>query len=903
MVFLKMPPPTGTVTLLFTDIEGSTRLWEERPDAMRVALARHDQLMREAIERHGGFVFKTIGDAFCAAFADPAEGVAAAMGAQASLFAEEWEGVPGIRVRMALHLGDPVCRDNDYFGPTVNRVARILSVGHGGQTILSAAVKELINGRLPLGVTIVEHGSHRLKDLVAPEALFGLLHPDLPQEFPALRSLSTHPNNLPPQLTSFVGRDKEIKEVRELLDGASRLVTLTGPGGTGKTRIALQVAAERIEQYPGGVWWVDLAPIRDSGLVMRSAAAALGITEEAGKTAAQQVTERLGGVKALLILDNFEQVLEAAGEIGDMMAECPQLETLVTSRAVLNLSQEQEYAVPEMPLEDAVTLFVERARSVRAGFSLDTQNRPVVENICRRLDGIPLAVELAAAQARMFPPAHIEKQLSQRFKLLVSPFRNSAQRQRTLGAAIDWSYELLSEEERRVFELLSIFVGGFTLESAESLYESTEVFLFVIHLREQSLLRADEEGGVPRFRMLETLREYGLERLRAAGLHEELAQRHARHFATLAARTREMYKSGQQDEALDLLAADVDNLRVAHDWLLTHSSVEEAGRMAFALAGFWEHRGWIQEGRERLNRCLAVESEIQDRRVHADILLEAGWFAHLLSDYGEADRLCGRSADVSREIGDIAREGDALNNLAVSAYEQGRTEEARHLYERSLQIAREVGDEAKMATRLCNLGLLTAEENRFEEARAHLLEARQLYERRNHLYGKAATLCNLGDLAVRSRQWAESELYSLQGLEIFRHLEDPRGIVATLTNLAAAARRQGDTGGAEDRSREALKYCAEFALPGHVPQLLEILGYTYAEQGFAEQAFYCLAAAATLREQAGTPLKGDDAGEQMALRMRCAADVDESVLRTMEVESADDSLETIVERALRRPDR
>src|SRR5687768_10658627 len=273
---LMATPPTGTVTLLFTDIEGSTRLWEERPDAMRVALARHDQLMREAIERHQGFVFKTIGDAFCAAFADPVEGVEAAIDAQTSLFAEPWEGVPGIRVRMALHLGDPVCRDNDYFGPTVNRVARILSAGHGGQTIISAAVKERINGRLPGGVTVIEYGSHRLKDLVAPEALFGLLHADLPQEFPPLRSLSTHPNNLPPQLTSFVGREREIREVRDLLDGAARLVTLTGPGGTGKTRIALQVAAERVEQYPGGVWWVDLAPIRDSALVMRSVAAALG---------------------------------------------------------------------------------------------------------------------------------------------------------------------------------------------------------------------------------------------------------------------------------------------------------------------------------------------------------------------------------------------------------------------------------------------------------------------------------------------------------------------------------------------------------------------------------------------------------------------------------------------------
>ena len=904
-------PPTGTVTLLFTDIEGSTRLWEERPEAMRVALARHDDIMRQCIERHNGYVFKTIGDAFCAAFADAAEGVAAAIEAQQTLFDDPWEMLNDgsesktqnpkskIKVRMALHVGDPVCRDNDYFGPTVNRVARILSVGHGGQTIISSVVRDRIGGKLPEKVGIVEHGSHRLKDLVAPEALYGLLHPDLPQEFPPLRSLSTHPNNLPAQLTSFIGREKEIREVRELLRSKARLVTLSGPGGTGKTRIALQAAADRVEQYPGGVWWVDLSPIRDSALVMRSAAAALGIGEESGKSAREQVAERLSDLKALIVLDNFEQVLEAAGEVGELLAECPSLEILVTSRAVLNLSIEHEYAVPEMPVDDAVTLFVERARSVRAGFELDSATRKSVENICARLDGIPLAVELAAAQVRMLPPAHIEKQLSQRFKILVSPFRDAQQRQKTLGATIDWSYELLSEEERKVFAILSVFVGGFMLESAESLYESPDVFLSVIHLREQSLLRADEEGGSPRFRMLETLREYGLGRLRELGLYDEMVQRHARHFAALAARTREMIRSGQQDEGLDRLSSEIDNLRMAHDWLLTNDAVEEAGRMAVALAAFWEYRGWIQEGRERLNRCLALEAEITDPRVLADVLLEAGWFAYLLSDYAEAVRLGTRSAELSRAIGDIDREGDALNNLAVTAYNQGRTQESRTLYERSLEIARQSNNEQKMAVRLCNLGLLTAEEGEFELSRSYLLEARQHYERKNNLWGKAATLCNLGDLALRSGAWSESELYSLQGLEIFRHLNERRGIAATLTSLAEAARKQDDLGTAEERAKEALQICADLGLRAETTQLLEVLSHVYASRNENLTALYSLAAADSLRSQAGVALKMDEAEEHAELSRLLSSRLTEAEIRRTLADAADDSLESIVERVMR----
>jgi len=827
---------------------------------MRDALARHDALLRQVIENHGGFVFKTVGDAFYAAFPTAEPAIRAALAAQRGLrgqdsgFREDSRDLTPeprtpipLRVRMALHTGEPILRDNDYFGPLVNRVARILAAGHGGQILLSSVVWEETQGRLPPGASIIDHGAHRLKDLTTPERLFQLVHPDLPSEFPPLRSLSSHPNNLPAQMTTFVGREREMQEMRELLDGGARLVTLTGAGGTGKTRIALQIAADRVERYPGGVWWVDLAPVREAAQVMPTIAAALQIREEPNVTARQQIADYLREEKALLVLDNFEQVLDAAEDVADLLRTCRNLTALVTSRAVLNLSVEQEYAVPEMGLEESVSLFTVRAQQVRAGFTLDAQTRPIVENLCRRLDGIPLATELAAAQVRMLTVASIEKQLSQRFRVLVSPFRDVAQRQRTLRAAVDWSYDLLTEAERYLFACLSMFVGSFTLEAAETVGESDEVFPGVMRLREQSLLRADETADPPRFRMLETLREYGQERLREIGQHEMVAARHARYYADLARRSDRALSGDGAEQAMAALAADADNLRAALAWLFAHGAVEEAADMSLALAEFWERHGWWREGRQALARCLERPQEIRDDRRRARLYGAAGWFAHLLSDYDAADALQEQSLILCRQLGDEEGETIALNNRALNAHAQNRLDDARTLYEASLEIARKLGDEVKQAARLGNLGWLATQEGRHEDAQRYLEEARAIYERRRDLYGTAACLCNLGDLALRQKDWEAAERYSAQGLQLFRELDDQRGIASTLANLAEVAAQRRDYDHAEQHVREALSICVETEMQGLAPILLETLARVKTACGAAREGAYFLAAADRLR--------------------------------------------------------
>ncbi len=451
--------PTGIVTFLFTDIEGSTRLWEDFPEAMRSALARHDALLQEAIEQHNGHVFKTVGDAFCAAFVSAQEALEAALEAQIALQNPQFTLAENrtLRVRMALHAGPAEERAGDYFGPTLNRIARLLATGHGGQVLLSQTVEALARNALPAGAGLKDLGRHRLKDLQQPEQVFQLLHPALPADFPKLKSLNPQQNNLPQQLTSFVGRETEIAAVERLLADA-RLLTLTGPGGAGKTRLALQVAAETVDQYPDGVWLVELAPLSDPALVPQEIASALDIREEAGRALAQTLVEQLSARQLLLVLDNCEHLVEACAQLADRLTRaCPQLKILASSRERLGVAGEITYAVPSLslptcdpipPLEtllqyEAVRLFVERASAVLPGFVPTPANAPALVQICRRLDGIPLAIELAAARVKVLPVEQIARRLDDRFRLLTGGSRTALPHHQTLRATIDWSYNLL----------------------------------------------------------------------------------------------------------------------------------------------------------------------------------------------------------------------------------------------------------------------------------------------------------------------------------------------------------------------------------------------------------------------------------------------------------------------------
>jgi predicted ATPase/class 3 adenylate cyclase len=617
-------PPTGTVTFLFTDIEGSTKLWERSPQAMQAALIRHDQILREAIEERGGYVFKTVGDAFCAAFPDAPSALEVALEVQRALSAEEWGDEIGfLRVRMALHTGSAEARGGDYFGPPVNRVARLLSAGHGGQTLLSLATQELVRDELPQETELKDLGERRLKDLFRPERLFQLVVPNLPASFPTLRTLDARLNNLPVQPTALVGREREVTEVCARLRRPDvRLLTLTGPGGTGKTRLGLQAAAERLDEFEGGVFFVALAPVSDPDLVASTIAGPLGVVESGEQPLEESLKDHLRTKELLLLLDNFEQVLEAAPLVGELLATCPRLKVLATSRTVLKVYGEHEYAVPPLGLPDpsrlppierlteyeAVRLFVERAGAAKADFSITNESAPAVAEICVRLDGLPLAIELAAARIKMLPPKAMLQRLSSRLKLLTGGARDLPERQRTLRGTIEWSHALLEEGEQLLFARLAVFSGGRTLEAIEAICDAegdlpVEAFEGVSSLLDKSLI-GQEEGpnGEPRLVMLETIHEFAREKLGESAEAEQIKRVHAEYFLTLAEEAHPEFKGANQLQWLERLEAEHDNMRKALSWALERKEIEVALRLGGRSVVVLVHARSLRRGKTLAGR-------------------------------------------------------------------------------------------------------------------------------------------------------------------------------------------------------------------------------------------------------------------------------------------------------------
>ena len=653
-------PPTGTVTFLFTDIEGSTRMWERSPQAMQVALARHDELLRLAIEEHGGYVFKTVGDAFCCAFPTAPDALEAALDAQRLLLKERWGESDPLRVRMALHMGAAEERDGDYFGPPLNRVARLLSAAHGGQVLLSLPTHEMVRDQLPAGMSLADLGEHRLKDLFRPERVFQLVSLDLPSEFPPLRTLDTYRNNLPLQPTPLVGREEEVAEVRDLLRGeATRLLTLTGPGGIGKTRLALQAAADLLDDFPDGTFFAPLATLTEAELFLPAVAETLGVRETGEQPLDESLKDYLSERQLLLMLDNFEQVLGAAPAVTELFAGAPGLKVLATSRAPLGLYGEHEFPVPPLsmpdlkrppPLErltqyEAVRLFVERARALKPDFEVNNESAPAVAEICVRLDGLPLAIELAAARIKMLPPKAMLQRLGNRLKLLTGGARDLPERQRTLRATIEWSHALLDEGEQLLFRRLAVFSGGRTLEAIEAICDAegdlpVDTFEGVSSLLDKSLLGQEEgPGGEPRFVMLETVHEFAREKLQGSGEAEQIKRAHAQYFLTLAEEAHPELLGANQLQWLEKLEAEHDNMRAALSWALERKEAEVALRLGGALFWFWSVRGYYSEGRRWLEEGQAMEGRGSPES-RAMALAGAGALASQQGDLDRAQEAC-----------------------------------------------------------------------------------------------------------------------------------------------------------------------------------------------------------------------------------------------------------------------
>ena len=766
--------PTGTVTFLFTDVEGSTKLWGRYQEAMQATMVRHDEVLREVMEFSGGYVFKTVGDAFCVAFSSASHALDAALAAQRALLSEEWERSGPLRVRMALHTGSADERGGDYFGPPVNKVARLLSAGHGGQVLMSSATQELVRDTLPEGTKLRDLGERRLKDLFRPERVFQLIAPELPTSFPPLKTLDAGMNNLPAQPTPLVGRERELKEVCDLLPGEGvRLLTLTGPGGIGKTRLGLQVAAELLDEFEDGVFFVALAPITDPSLVASAIAEPLGVVEAGDQPLEESLKGYLRGKELLLLMDNFEQVLGATPLVGELLSVCPKLKVLATSRSVLRVYGEQEYPVPPLELPDhkrlpsverltqyeAVRLFIERAKAASPDFSVTNENAPAVAEICVRLDGLPLAIELAAARIKLLTPRAMLERLGSRLKLVTGGARNLPERQRTLKSTIEWSHALLEEGEHVLFARLAVFAGGRTLEAIEAICDArgdlpVDTLDGVSSLLDKSLLR-QEEGpeSEPRFVMLETIHEYARERLQASGEAEEIRRLHAEYFLGLAEEAELELSGADQLACLERLEAEHDNMRAALSWSL-EKEPETALRLAGALARFWEMRAHFLEGSGWLEAALRqsdrVDAATTDSATRAKLLSEAGTFAFFRTDFEHAIVLHGEALKLYRELGDDSGVAFALLCLGAQHMEKGDPERAVPFLEEALALSHRIGDKRNIASTLHNLAEVERQRGNYERAKTLGMQSIALSREMEDKWDLAVVVGWLGLLAVWS---------------------------------------------------------------------------------------------------------------------------------------------------------
>jgi predicted ATPase/class 3 adenylate cyclase len=799
--------PTGTVTFLFTDIEGSTRLLQDIGDGYAGVLEEHADIIRCAITASGGVEVGTYGDSFFAVFVDSVAGVRAAAAAQRDLSAHTWSHGGPLRVRMGLHTGRGELGREGYVGLDVHRAARVADAARGGQVLLSDDTARLVERAMPNGVRVRSLGEHRLKDLAGAERLHQLDIEGLQTQFAPPRSIEARPSNLPAELTSFVGRDAEIASVERLLEGA-RLVTLTGAGGSGKTRLAIRVASRLLGSFSGGVCFVDLSSITDAELVASSVAKALDVPEDGSRPVLDAVKDHLRDREILIVLDNFEQVRDATPVVEELLAVAPRTKAIVTSRVVLSARGEQEFEVPPLAPPDAessrdiaalrdvdaVRLFTDRARAVVPGFEVDERNGPAVAAITARLDGLPLAIELAASRVKVLSPEEVLERLADRFALLSSSSRALPERQRTLRAAIAWSYDLLDEPARRLFARLSIFSGGWTLASAEAVCDPAGVGLDVLDglssLVDESLVRRTEGRAGIRFSMLETIREFGQRQLEAFGDLDATLERHGAHYLDLAVAAEPHLVGEEQAAWLDRCDVEHGNIREALRWAIETGHVERAQRAAGALWRFWQQRGHIAEAARWFAEILALPAGQVPTAARAAALIGAGGIAWWRRDRDSAGRMYTEAVEIERRLDDPRGLAEALYNLAFVAAGEDIDDAARILAE-SRELFRHAGDERGEAQTIAMLVIPDAQAGRWDRMAASLEEVIVFWRRLGDRLHLAFDLMWLGFAYGRLGRTQEARSAALESLRLFRDVDNPTGIGIALTNLAFLATWEG----------------------------------------------------------------------------------------------------------------
>lgn len=827
------------------------------------------------------------------AFPTAPDALAAALDAHLALQKPDRGEIGSIRVRMGMHTGEAEERDNDYFGPTLNRVARLQGVGHGQQTLLSQATYQLVCDGLPPDVTLQDMGQHRLKDLLAPEHVWQILHPALPTEFPSLKSLDYLPTNLPRQMTSFIGRQREMEEVKRLLK-TTPLLTLLGIGGVGKTRLSVQVGADLLDHYKDGVWLVELAALTEPDLVTQAIASTLNAREEASRPLLQTLTESLRDKQLLLLLDNCEHLINACARVADtLLKSCPHLTILATSRGRLGISGEHAWRIPSLlapapedtalvdqetigqeaadPIlrlleYDAPRLFVERARQQSQDFTLYSGNVASVAHLCRQLDGIPLAIELAAARTRSLSVEEINSKLDNRFRLLTGGSRAALPRQQTLRALIDWSYDLLNDQEKTLLACLSVFAGGLTPDAAEQVcageeIEDWEVVNILAGLVDKSLVAHEEQEGHTRYRLLETVRQYAAEKLQAHAGKQDVQRKHQDYYLTLAKEADAQLTGSQQAAWLDQLEKEHDNLCAALNWQANDSSL----CLAASLWRFWEIRGYFSEGREQLTRLMAQPGCEQATTEWADALRGVGALAWAQGDYRTAQDNYRQSLELSEKLGYQAGIARALSGVGDIAYAEQNAEAARALHLRCLQIQQENGDEHGMGITLNSLGNIASHlQQDYENARHYFEDSLRLLNKCGDKRYAAMTLSNLSLIASRQGHDENARVLGTQCLAIYRQLGDKLRMAVELNNIAEAASRMGDYADARRMYAESLRLFQRLGGCQYIPYILENLSYLNAALEQWPQMVRLMGAAEAQREIVHVPLPPSDAQETEA---------------------------------------
>jgi predicted ATPase/class 3 adenylate cyclase len=876
------------LTFVFTDLESSTRLWERFPDAMKAAVERHDAILSAAVEGSDGRVVKVMGDGLMAIFSSPTDGVRACLEAQRTLQAEPWDETGPLRVRMGLHAGEAQPRAGDFYGPPVNRAARIMAAGHGGQILLSAVVADLTSERLPEGAGLRDLGDHRLKDLFQPERIFQLVHPALASDFPPLATLSRRPNNLPTQTSEFLGREAQLSVIRDLLDTAGvRLLTLTGPGGIGKTRLALQAGADEIDRFEDGVYFVDLSAARDPHAAFEAIVRAVGLTGTGDEAPFEVLMERLPGKQMLLLLDNFEQIMGAAEGVADLLQRCAALKVLVTSREALRVRGEHLLAVPPLSVptvadaqisaevvaaSEAVRLFLERAREARPTFQLTDDNAAAVAEISARLDGLPLAIELAAARLKLFSPHELRDRLRSRLELLGRGPRDLPARQRTLRSTIEWSYDLLDEEERVIFRLLAIF-SPTRVQAVEEVVtrldslEDVDVLDRLTSLVDKSLVRSLDTRDSQRLSMLETIREYAAERLAEEPKLSSAARRaHAEYFADFAQSRRDRLYGREREDTLEELASEVGNLLTAWRHWVAAGDLEQLEKLLDGLWALDDARGWYHATVELTNDLLgllAVAPSTPDR-ARKEITLYTTLARGLMAIRGytqEVEEIYGRALQLAEDVGELPRRFPVLRSLATFHLSRAEFDKAGAVGGELLGLAEQQDDAGLQVEGHLVVGSSVAFEGDLPKGLDHLDRAIALFDPQQHQPGPFRLGPSSGVVAHTTSAfllwllgYPESAIErAARAVELAKQLNHPVTLAYTLFHVGFLDLWRGELELVDERASGVLEIAEELDYQIWKAVGLVLQGVAMTGLGRPEEGLPCMDRGISLYEGLKTP--------------------------------------------------